>query len=240
MGVQDTLLQKGTRESLQQSPWRSEDTYVTAGAFMCCSMGTHEEVLNKLDPNGIYINGSPMLTVNDCAVSSSEAGVIKQNFAETTFPVNRMGQEIDGNFYSFGFCRSVVHPMKMAEGAYPGMAADSSYIFDPDQSEPTFSKFIYPCAPKLLPTVSPSAPSGAPFKKADTSNGPFGLPSLSFSDVLANFNLPQTQWTNGSPSVSIQGVPALTSKSCLFCQYGGKIQLLTNGMDPAPPEFSAR
>ncbi|MWC31276.1 PAAR-like protein [Paenibacillus sp. MMS18-CY102] len=239
MGIQDTMLQKGTRESLQQSPWRSEDTYVTAGAYMCCSMGTHEEVLNKLDPNGIYINGSPMLTVNDCAVSSSEAGVIRQEFTDITYPVNTMGKEIDGNFYSFGFCRSALHPKKLAQGG-SSRWSDASYLVDSDKNEPTFSQNIYPCAPKLLPTASASAPSGAPFKKADTSNGPFGFASLSLSDMLANLKLPQTQWTNGSPSVSIQGVPALTSKSCLFCQYGGKIQLLTNGMDPAPPEFSAR
>ncbi|WP_036641108.1 PAAR-like protein, partial [Paenibacillus durus] len=88
--------------------------------------------------------------------------------------------------------------------------------------------------------VSASAPTGPPFKpQAERRPGLLGaLPSL--TTMLEKLAGAQTQWTNGSPSVSIQGVPALTSKSCLFCQYGGQIRLLTNGMDPAPPEFSVR
>ncbi|UWS64424.1 DUF4280 domain-containing protein [Bacillus paralicheniformis] len=69
MGVTDTILSKDTLNKLLTSPWRSEDTYVTAGAYMHCSFGTHEEVLNKLEPNGVYINGKPMLTVEDCVLS---------------------------------------------------------------------------------------------------------------------------------------------------------------------------
>ncbi|AKG33267.1 DUF4280 domain-containing protein [Paenibacillus durus] len=232
MGVTDTILKKDTLAKLLASPWRSEDTYVTAGAYMHCTFGTHEEVLNKQDPNGVYINGNPMLTVEDCVVSASEPGTIQG------IPYDKMGQELDGNFYSFGFCRSELLPMKVAE-KNSGMP-DSSYIFDPDPTEPTFNQYIYPCAPKLLPTVSASTPAGPPFKpQAEARPGLLGTLSA-LTTMLENLLGAQSQWTNGSPNVSIQGVPALTSKSCLFCQYGGKIRLLTNGMDPAPPEFSAR
>lgn len=61
MDARETILTKDTLNKLLSSPWRSEDTYVTAGAYMYCTFGTHEEVLNKLEPNGVYINGSPML-----------------------------------------------------------------------------------------------------------------------------------------------------------------------------------
>ncbi|MFX3634516.1 MAG: DUF4280 domain-containing protein [Candidatus Pristimantibacillus sp.] len=227
MDSRDTVLKKDTLAKLVESPWRSEDTYVTAGAYMSCSFGTHEEVLNKQDPNGVYINGSPMLTVDDCKVSKSEPGTI------VDIPYLKMGREIDGNFYSFGYCRSALLPMKRAE-LEKGFT-DSSYILDPGEGEPTFNQMIYPCSPKLLQ----NAP-GSPFKSASgPQNGlPSALPSI--SAMLENFIGPQVQWTDGSPSVSIQGVAALTSKSCLFCQYGGKIRILTNGMDPAPPEFSER
>ncbi|MGG4144350.1 DUF4280 domain-containing protein [Paenibacillus algorifonticola] len=227
MGHRETVLKKATLKGLLESPWRSEDTYVTAGAYMHCSYGSHEEVLNKPEPNGIYINGSPMLTVEDCKVSGSTPNTI------VGIPFDRMGKEIDGNFYSFGFCRSDLHPMKLAESAGAGPYADPSYMVDPDPDEPTFSRPIYPCAPKLMEAP---APSGAPFKSAPPMGLPSGLPSL--SAMLEKLKGPQ--WTNGSPSVSIQGAAALTSKSCLFCQYGGQIRLLTNGMDPAPPEFSVR
>ncbi|ANY67388.1 hypothetical protein BBD42_13560 [Paenibacillus sp. BIHB 4019] len=227
MGHRETILKKTTLKALLESPWRSEDTYVTAGAYMHCSYGSHEEVLNKPEPNGIYINGSPMLTVEDCKVSLSTPNTI------VGIPFDRMGQEIDGNFYSFGFCRSEQHPMKLAESAGAGMPSDPSYIIDTDPEEPTFNLPVYPCAPKLM---AAPAPAGAPFKSAPPIGLPSGLPSL--SAMLEKLKGPQ--WTNGSPSVSIQGAAALTSKSCLFCQYGGQIRLLTNGMDPAPPEFSVR
>lgn len=220
MGVTDTILTKDTLNKLLSSPWRSEDTYVTAGAYMHCTFGTHEEVLNKLEPNGVYINGSPMLTVEDCATSTSEPGTIHG------IPYTKMGQEIDGNFYSFGYCRSELHPMKLAERV-AGSKSDPSYIIDPDPTEPTCGQAIYPCAPGIMPTASASAQSTLMSK-----------PSLSaLIEALAGA---KPQWTNGSPNVSIQGVPALTSKSCLFCTCGGQIRLLTNGMDPAPPEFAVR
>lgn len=225
MGVSDTILSKDTLNKLLSSPWRSEDTYVTAGAYMHCSFGTHEEVLNKLEPNGVYINGKPMLTVEDCVPSTSEPGTIYG------IPYQKMGKEIDGNFYSFGFCRSELHPMKQAE-RIAGPKSDPSYIIDPDPTEPTFGQAIYPCAPQIMPTGSAS-PSAAAQQGALSI-----LPMLgSLLGALAEAKL---QWTNGSPNVSIQGVPALTSKSCLFCTCGGQIRLLTNGMDPAPPEFAAR
>ncbi|MFD3272991.1 DUF4280 domain-containing protein [Paenibacillus dendritiformis] len=235
MGVTDidTMLSKDTLNKLLTSPWRSEDTYVTAGAYMHCSFGTHEEVLNKLEPNGVYINGKPMLTVEDCVPSTSEPGTIYG------IPYQKMGREIDGNFYSFGFCRSELHPMKQAE-RIAGPYSDPSYIIDPDPTEPTFQQAIYPCAPQIMPTVSPSAPAKAPSAAQATAqqSALSIMPMLgSLLGALAGAKL---QWTNGSPNVSIQGVPALTSKSCLFCTCGGQIRLLTNGMDPAPPEFAAR
>ncbi|AKG33271.1 PAAR-like protein [Paenibacillus durus] len=239
MGITDTILKKDTLAKLLASPWRSEDTYVTAGAYMHCTFGTHEEVLNKQDPNGVFINGSPMLTVEDCVVSTSEPG--------TTMGIafDAMGRELDGNFYSFGYCRSEMHPIKVALGNGGATAAPYTvdfppFMLDPDPEQPTFNQLTYPCAPKLLPTVSASAPTGPPFKpQAEARPGLLGALSA-LTTMLEKLAGAQTQWTNGSPSVSIQGVPALTSKSCLFCQYGGKIRLLTNGMDPAPPEFSAR
>ncbi|MFF2089255.1 PAAR-like protein [Paenibacillus sp. NPDC058174] len=226
MGITDTFLSKDTRNKLLSSPWRSEDTYVTAGAYMACTLGSHEEVLNKQEPNGIFINGSPMLTVDDCVPSTSTSGTIRG-----VIPFQQMGQEVDGNFYSFGFCRSERHPMKLAESI---AGRDSSYVFDTDSTEPTFGQEIYPCAPQIMPTVSAPSPIQAAAQ-------PSALPALpTLSSLLDAWNVAKPQWTNGSPTVSIQGVPALTSKSCLFCTCGGQIRLLTNGMDPAPPEFSAR
>ncbi|KQO02120.1 DUF4280 domain-containing protein [Paenibacillus sp. Leaf72] len=230
MEARSTVLKKATLKALLESPWRSEDTYVTAGAYMYCSKGTHEEVLSKQDPNGVYINGSPMLTVEDCVASTSVPGVIKGK------PAYLMAEDLNGNFYSFGYCRSEHHPMKEAEEGNSLQPGYHKFIYDPDEQEPTFNRYVYPCAPQLLPTVSASAPAGAPFKpKTGSSNS---VPSL--LEMLENLKVPQVQWTNGSPNVSIQGVAALTSKSCLSCKYGGEIRLLTNGMDPVPPEFSQR
>ncbi|WP_342479873.1 PAAR-like protein [Paenibacillus sp. FSL L8-0340] len=230
MGIMDTLLTKSTLNKLLESPWRSEDTYVTAGAYMHCTRGTHEEVLNKQDPNGVYINGRPMLTVKDCALSTSEPGTI-----QGAIPFDRMGQALDGNFYSFGYCRSDMNPLKAAEKTLG--FTDPSYMVDPDPEEPTTGQFIYPCAPKLMPTVLGPSSAGGPSPEPQ-----FKLSGAvsALTTLLERLAGAQTEWTNGSPNVSIQGVQALTSKSCLFCQYGGQIRLLTNGMDPAPPEFSAR
>ncbi|MCG7376414.1 DUF4280 domain-containing protein [Paenibacillus sp. ACRSA] len=233
MGIIDTVLDKGTLGELLSSPWRSEDTYVTAGAYMYCTLGTHEDVLNKLEPNGVYINGSPMLTVDDCVTSTSEPRVMHG------VPCTKMGENIDGNLYSFGYCRSELHPMKTAEKLIGDYAA-LPHIIDPDPLEPTFGKAVFPCAPDLMPTASASAPAQAPFTAQATAqlSALVSLPmSNSLLDALTGAT---TKWTNGSSNVSIQGVPALTSKSCLYCKCGGKISLLTNGMDPAPPQFSAR
>jgi hypothetical protein len=230
MGIQDTMLKKSTLKGLLESPWRAEETYVTAGAYMCCTRGTHEEVLNTLEPNGVYINGSPMLTVQDCKVSTSEPGMIMG-----TLPFDTMSREIDGNFYSFGYCRSEMHPLKVSEKTLG--FTDPSYLVDSDAEEPTVGQFIYPCAPKLMPTVLGASPaaSNPPALQATLPGAPSALTTL-----LARVAGAHTEWTNGSSNVSIQGTQALTSKSCLFCQYGGQIRILTNGMDPAPPEFSAR
>jgi hypothetical protein len=146
-----------------------------------------------------------------------------------------MGQELDGNFYSFGYCRSDMNPLKAAEKTLG--FTDPSYMVDPDPEEPTAGQFIYPCAPKLMPTVLGPSSAGGPSTEPQ-----FKLSGAvsALTTLLERLAGAQTEWTNGSPNVSIQGVQALTSKSCLFCQYGGQIRLLTNGMDPAPPEFSAR
>lgn len=205
----ESFLKKQTINTLMTAPWRADETYVTRGAYMYCTMGTHEEVLNQRKENGVYINGSPMMTVNDCVVSSSEHinGVVQ---------FDRPGQEIDGNFYSFGYCRSLMHPLKLAE--LSGTFIDSSYIYDydPDTGTESFDKKIFPCVPQIAPNF------------INTPIGPLPLPGA------------KVQWQNGSPSVFIEDVAVLTSKSCLNCLCGGKIEFLTNGMDPAPYEFLER
>lgn len=40
MGIMDTLLTKSTLNKLLESPWRSEDTYVTAGRI-CIAREAH-------------------------------------------------------------------------------------------------------------------------------------------------------------------------------------------------------
>ncbi|CAM4484588.1 DUF4280 domain-containing protein [Paenibacillus macerans] len=191
--------------------WRSEETYVTRGAYMYCTMGTHEDVLNLTQDHGVYVNGQPLMTVKDCVVASSEHVTGNVEF-------DVPGNKVDGNIYSFGFCRSLLHPQKMAEiqriplgqpGGPP--VADSSYIYDIDPETETLlpgQKKIYPCVPKFdLIEHLTGIPAGEPV------------------------------WSNGSTNVKIQGVPALTTSSCLFCRWGGAIKFLTNGMDPAPYEL---
>ncbi|MNM67227.1 hypothetical protein D3C81_787500 [compost metagenome] len=200
----ESFLMNSTINNLtEEEIWRSEDTYVARGAYMYCTMGTHEDVLNQTENHGVYINGHSMMTVADCVVSTSEAihGVVE---------FDSPGNKIDGNIYSFGFCRSLRHPLKVAEQS--GTYIDSSYIHDvdPKTGKQKFGELIFPCVPKLDPIPM------------DTSNGNFTL---------------GTRWSGGSSNVSIQGVPALTSSSCLYCRWGGTIKFLTNGMDPAPYEI---
>ncbi|AJS61112.1 DUF4280 domain-containing protein [Paenibacillus sp. IHBB 10380] len=195
----------------EEEVWRKEETYVARGAHMYCTMGTHEEVLNQIENHGVYVNGQSLMTVDDCVVSSSENITGNVNYDEP-------GNEIDGNLYSFGFCRSLIHPQKVAEinniplgqpGGPP--VPDGSYIFDVEpESGSLLGNKIYPCVPKFDP------------RPMDTSRGNLTL---------------ATRWSGGSPNVTIQGAPALTTSSCLYCRWAGVIKFLTNGMDPIPPEF---
>lgn len=184
-----------------------QDTFVTAGAYMYCTMGTHEEVLNQLESNGTYINNTALMTVADCKVSTSTPDTWDG------IPYQKPGDVIDGNIYSFGYCRSPLHPLKIADmnGTIP--EPSFMYDYDPDTKADFTSEQdrIYPCVPDI------SSP---------TLFNPFGI------------NFGPTQWQNGNEKVLINGVPALTNKSCLNCKYGGKIGFLSNGMEPVPGEFS--
>ncbi|CAH1225085.1 hypothetical protein PAECIP111893_05213 [Paenibacillus plantiphilus] len=222
------FLKKSTIAELESGEsWRSEETYVTRGAYMHCTMGTHEEVLNQIGEKGVLINESPMMTVKDCAVSTSET--INGSMAQ----FDELGNKIDGNFYSFGYCRSLIHPLKAAElsgaitpnpnGGLDGLEGlgltgpylnGYNYDCEPETGTILMDITIYPCVPKLLPS-SLAIPGGIVIPGA-------------------------TEWQNGSPTVLVNDVPVLTTKSCLYCTWGGKIKFLTNGMDPAPPEFLER
>lgn len=183
-----------------------QDTFVTAGAYMYCTMGTHEEVLNQLQSNGTYINNTAMMTVADCKVSTSEPKTYGG------FPYDEPGQVIDGNLFSFGYCRSLLHPLKLADISG---SVNSSYLFDYDPDTDTVftsnEDRIYPCVPNFSPPVL---------------FNPFGI------------NFGPAQWQNGNEKVLVNGIPALTNKSCLHCKHGGKIEFLSNGMEPVPSEFS--
>lgn len=211
-----SFLKQSTIQQLTvEEKWRSEETYVTRGAYMYCSFGTHEDVLNLTEDHGVYVNGQPLMTVKDCVVASSE-------HVTGNVPHDIPGNELDGNIYSFGFCRSLFHPQKMAEISgtplgQPGgpPVADGSYIYDIDPETekilPSQTK-IYPCVPKL---------DMVPY----------------WGGVSVGIRVGISLWSFGSPNVKINGFSALTTKSCLFCRWGGTIKFLTNGMDPAPYEI---
>ncbi|GAA0137032.1 hypothetical protein YSY43_38730 [Paenibacillus sp. YSY-4.3] len=229
--IYTSFLKQSTISELMNAPWRAEskkETYVTRGAYMYCTEGTHEEILNQLEPNGVYINQNKMMTVKDCVLSSSEPET------RDGVPFERLKGKMDGNFYSFGFCRSDQNPLKVAHKA-TGMP-DPSYIYnyDPDTKIlPSGNEnMIFPCAPKLIPHLK-TGPIGF-------DEGVKRIPNL--VDIMSSLaKLSEgVEWDNGSSNVMIEGVPALTTKSCLTCKYGGKIQLLTNGMEPTPPEFLER
>ncbi|MDR0266772.1 DUF4280 domain-containing protein [Paenibacillus sp.] len=205
-----TFLTKATIQKLTvEEKWRSEDTYVTRGAYMYCSFGTHEDILNQTESHGVYVNGNPLMTVEDCVVASSDHVTGDVEFDEP-------GKNIDGNIYSFGFCRSLAHPLKLAEISSPPLEPEliggqpvldeTPYIFDPENP----GNKIYPCVPQ------------------------FDLGLLATADSSMGTS---ARWAGGKKNVLIQGVPALTSNSCLFCRWTGVIRFLTNGMDPAPYEL---
>lgn len=195
---------------------------------MYCTMGTHEEVLNQLEPNGVYINENKMMTVKDCVTSKSEEKTFRG------FPIEELKGEMDGNFYSFGFCRSPQNPMKIAHVATGDSGPSYIYNYDPDTKVLPYGEEhkIFPCVPKLIPHLK-VGPIGV-------DEGVNRFPNL--VDIMSSLaKLSEgVEWDNGSSNVMIDGVPALTTKSCLTCKYGGKIQILTNGMEPTPPEFLER
>ncbi|AZK48564.1 DUF4280 domain-containing protein [Paenibacillus lentus] len=184
-----------------KSAWRDTETYITSGAYMRCSEGTHEEVLNRVTNNGVYINKNPMMTVNDCKVSTSKIDGDKA--------FEKLQKNIDGNLYSFGFCRSDKHPAFERGKNEPPTNFGGIPDYDVDSGVEIATKFIYPCIPEFIASLN-----------APTSGGSSG-----------------PQWQNGSKTVMIDGVPALTSKSCLTCLKGGQITFLTNGMDMPPLDF---
>ncbi|MUG44334.1 DUF4280 domain-containing protein [Paenibacillus woosongensis] len=229
--IYTSFLKQSTISELMNAPWRAEskkETYVTRGAYMYCTMGTHEEVLNQLEPNGVYINENKMMTVKDCVTSKSEEKTFRG------FPIEELKGEMDGNFYSFGFCRSPQNPMKIAHVATGDSGPSYIYNYDPDTKVLPYGEEhkIFPCVPKLIPHLK-VGPIGV-------DEGVNRFPNL--VDIMSSLaKLSEgVEWDNGSSNVMIDGVPALTTKSCLTCKYGGKIQILTNGMEPTPPEFLER
>lgn len=220
-GTYYTMLKKSTIQELESAEWRQRETYVTRGAIMHCTLGTHEDVLNQPEANGVYINRHPIMTVNDCKVSTSVKHPGSEWDPEGIFEVP--GPVADGNIHSFGFCRSLMHPSKpyeveliktfekdTMEQIGRKMSREFAFDFDRDMEKVDETRLLYPCVPNL------AVASGNPLKSSGESG---------------------TQWQNGSKTVHVNGTPALTNKSCLNCIYGGKIQLLTNGMDMAPYEM---
>ncbi|MGG3504888.1 DUF4280 domain-containing protein [Paenibacillus lautus] len=234
-----SFLKQSTISEIMNAPWRAEskrETYVARGAYMYCTMGTHEEVLNQLEPNGVYINDNKMMTVKDCVPSSSE----EKTFMG--FPIEELKGEMNGNFYSFGFCRSALNPMKIAHVATGDSGPSYIYNYDPDTKVLPYGEEhkIFPCVPKLMPHLQPTPMGYAMGMNNSSLTSISGVPN--FAAMMAGLVKPSdgVEWDNGSSNVMIDGVPALTTKSCLTCKYGGKIQLLTNGMEPTPPEFLER
>lgn len=226
-GTYYTMLKKSTIQEIESAEWRQRETYVTRGAIMHCTLGTHEDVLNQPEANGVYINRHPIMTVNDCKVSTSVKHPGSYLEPEGVFEVP--GPVADGNIHSFGFCRSFMHPSKPYEAelikTYGGddmekigreMKREFAFDFDRDTETVDEKRLLYPCVPNL------AVASGNPLKSA-------GKTGRALSEYA--------EWQNGSKTVRANGTPALTSKSCLNCIYGGKIKLLTNGMDMAPYEM---
>lgn len=141
MGAPDnnTFLKPSTIQELN-SEWRAEETYVTRGAYMRCSCGTHEDLLNQTDVTGVFINDQQMMTVKDCRIATSE-----HINGKLVFDVP--GDKIDGNLFSFGYCRSAMHPQKVGEKEG---VMDGTYIFDVDaETEAPMSNKVWPCVPHL-------------------------------------------------------------------------------------------
>lgn len=197
--VYETMLSPSLVRALSEESWRSAETYVSSGAYMQCSFGTHEEVLNQPVPNSVLINENPMMTINDCKVAPPG----------------------EGNLYSFGYCRSKMLKAYQMDKDNQGLSMYGGIQdYDPGSGRPypssigpesfIFGPMVYPCKPEFVPSMM------SPLSD-DASAGP--------------------QWENGSKIVNIDGVPVLTSKSCLRCVNSGLITFLTNGMDMPPLDF---
>ncbi|RRJ61885.1 DUF4280 domain-containing protein [Paenibacillus oralis] len=232
-GIYGTMLKKSTVDELK-TDWRQRETYITRGAFMYCTMGTHEDVLNQPKVNGMFVNKNPIMTVSDCKVSTSIAQVASYLGVDG---FEQPGTVIDGNIHSFGFCRADQHPSKVYETTLKpkDMHREFAFDFDPDQppsaANPDKSKKIYPCVPKFISS------SANPLKGSALAQSLMGgeRAEAAKNAIMEYFGGPR--WQKGSETLFINGVPALTSKSCLTCAYGGDIGFLTNGMDMPPFEF---
>lgn len=211
----NNFLKQSTIDELMNAAWR-KTTLVSRGAYMYCTMGTHEDILNQPIKNGVYINKNPLMTVKDCEVSEADYEYLGVEYKEPK-------PEVTGNLHSFGYCRSPLHPLKQNNVGVSYEPEMQDYNPDTKVELPGDENRLYPCVPNIAPQVSFSAPSGVSL--------PFGLSNL------FGLSLSKGEWQNGHEKLKINGVPALTSKSCLNCIYGGKIQLLSNGMEPVPGEL---
>lgn len=212
----NNFLKQSTIDELMNAAWR-KTTLVTRGAYMYCSMGTHEDILNQPNKNGMYINKNPIMTVKDCEVSEAEYAYL----AGATYKEPK--PEVTGNLHSFGYCRSKSHPLKDNNRGVTYKPEMQDYLPDTGVELPGDENRLYPCVPSIAPQISFSPPAN--------SSLPFGLSNL------FGLSITKGEWQNGHEKIKINGVPAITSKSCLNCIYGGKIQLLSNGMEPVPSEL---
>lgn len=191
-----------------------KETFVARGAFMYCTNGTHEERLNRPASKGVFVNRNELMTINDCQVSSS---------TQRSGMYDSLDYKMDGNLYSFGFCRSEAHSQKGEEVDRSNWIKD----VDPNTLISNFDKEIYPCAPKLMAAASIMQASPLPTPES----------LLSIINLLQPQLAPAPQWEPGHPKVTIEGVPALTTNACLQCKWGGTIRFLTNGMEEMPDDL---
>ncbi|MNI10178.1 hypothetical protein D3C73_632780 [compost metagenome] len=174
------------------------------------------------------------MTVNDCNISTS---VARDGYSYLGNYYEEPGDVIDGNIHSFGFCKSEFHPSKVYETTYNLQEMDREYAYDVNPDDPKLNENpnmnikIYPCVPKLLSASSNPLKASA-FMDMMTGGQHAAAAANSITEHFSG-----ARWQNGSETLFINGVPALTSKSCLTCAYGGQIGFLTNGMDMPPFEF---
>lgn len=198
------FLKQSIIDELMSTTWR-KTTLVSRGAYVYCTMGTHEDILNQPQKNGVYLNKNPIMTVQDCKVAEGDY----EYLGGATFKEPK--DEVTANLHSFGYCRSPQHPLKNDPAGLAYKPKLQDYLPDTGVELSGDENRLYPCVPFIMPQIS--------FKP------PFGI------------SLSEGEWQNGHSKLKIEGVPALTSKSCLNCIYGGTIHLLSNGMEPVPGEL---